>query len=338
MRLTLLSLPVALLVLPCLAAPAAFAETSKPAAAPTRAEVDAEKALALQTRGAELLDKGQNEAALVELRASWALKKNPETAALLGACELKLGQFRAAAEHLYIGLAAREDPKERAPLEALFNQATAKVGRLEITVNVDGATVIVGKLVKETPLQGDLFIEPGEVTVLAKKTGLGETRTTFKIEAGKALRLDLHLPDKNASSSQSGQSRSLVPTFVLGGLGLAAAGAAVGLFVVGADKRTQADQMLADLKADPKTVDPAAPCRVGSAAAGCEALKSARQDSDTLTNAGTGLAVGAGVMLAAGVVYGLLARSSRSGSGMGRLTVGPVASPSGGGLWMSGQF
>ena len=312
---------------------AAFAQApagraNDPAA--TKAEAEGAKAAAYRAQGEELYEQGNYRDAITRLRAAWALRKEAPTVVLLGECEVKLGRFPDAAGHLAEGLTMLAQGKERARVQALFDEVRPKVGGIELVVNVKGATVIAGSFVGETPIP-EVFVQPGDLTITVKKAGYGEQQRPVKTVAGKTVRLEVSLSSTGTvvSGTQGQDPRliSLVPAYVAGGLAVIAIGAGIGLRLSGEGKGSEADELLGQLEGD-------APCSAAEPDAACATIKSLRTEHDELVNASTGVLVGGGALLAGAVVYGAIAnRRNRGGFSMV-----PVAAPTYGGLLFQGSF
>lgn len=333
MRSPTLPFVMAFLALQGLAPGRALAQTpagrpSDPAA--IKAEAEGAKAAALRSHAEELFAQGNYKDAITQLRAAWALRKEAPTVILLGESEMKLGRLPDAAGHLAEGLTMLAPGKERARVQALFDEIRPKVGGIELVVNVKGATVIVGGFVGETPIP-ELFVEPGDLTLTVKKTGYGELQRPVKTVAGKTVRVEVSLSSTGTAVSgtvgQEPRLISLVPAYVAGGLAVIAIGAGIGLRLSGEGKGSEADELLAALEGE-------APCSAATPDASCATIKSLRGEHDQLVNVSTGMLVGGGVLLAGAVLYGAVAnRRNRGGFSMV-----PVASPTYGGMLFQGSF
>lgn len=335
MRPLLASAVVSLLVLWGLGEGSALAQApagrpNDPAAA--RAEAEGKRAAALRAEGEELAAQGDCRAAVTRLRAAYALRKEAPTVILLGECEVKLGRLPDAAGHLAEGLSMLGQGKERARVQALFDEVRPKVGGVELVVNVAGATVIAGSFVGETPVQ-EVFMQPGEVTILVKKAGYGEQQRKVTAEAGKTVRAEIKLSSTVAVAGGGGpgaRAMSLFPAYVTGGLAIIGLGVGVGLRLSGEAKGSDADEALVQLK---KT-NGAVPCQGSASAEDCATLKGLREEHDQLVNASTAVLIGGGVLLGGAVLYGALANQHNRKN----FAVVPVGSQTGGGLLVQGSF
>ena len=331
----------------CLAAPAARADEPPPPSpdapkhdAPKRdpAKEAAARLAELIRKGTQLCTAGEVDDGLTALSAAWTQRQDADLAVQLAACEVKAQQWPGAAEHLAFALRNKEDPEQRKPLEATFLNVRARVGAVKVKVTVDGADVFADdRFVGQSPLPGEIYVKPGQAHVSAKKTGYGELEQVVSVRAGGTAEVALDLTNENAANGNhgTGERRSLTPAFVMGGLGLVAAGVGAALFTAGAARGWAADSLLIDLRGSNTASQP---CAGASPAAGCTTLASLRSGHDTFVNAGTGVLIGGGVLLGAALVYGLRAAFSTSSPTRSGLTLTPTASASGLGLGAAGTF
>lgn len=136
--------------------------------------------------GVKAIQANQLEKAREELLAAWQIEKHYRTAANLGRVEIELRQYRNAAEHLDYCLhnATEMTAEHKAAVQALFDEARAQVGTLDIRTAVPGATIFVdGHIVGYTPLEG-VFVDPGRRTITARMTGKAFQEKPVDIAAG----------------------------------------------------------------------------------------------------------------------------------------------------------
>ncbi|MGK3965817.1 PEGA domain-containing protein [Sorangium sp. So ce118] len=130
--------------------------------------------------------------------AAWTTDaERAEIAAELGLCELALGMYRDAADHLAQGLRHRDALRgglaERA--EEGLKRAESRVVTFYLGVSPPDAEVFVdGKPVGRPAPTYELFLEPGQHTVRARLMGHTEAVSAFEGEAGKDSSLTLKLP------------------------------------------------------------------------------------------------------------------------------------------------
>ncbi len=249
---------------------------------------------------------------------------------------MKAEVWAGAAEHLAFALRNKDDPAQRKPLEASFTSVRARVGAVKVTVNVDGADVFVGdRFVGQSPLPGEVYVAPGTTHIFAKKTGYGETDATATVRAQGTAAVTLDLAGLGAVASARHQTdrRSVAPAYVLGGLGVVAAGVGAVLYGVGASKGGAADDLLAELQAGYG----ATPCSSGSV--GCATLKSLRTSHDTFVNSSEGVFAGSGALLGVALLYGVWAAFAPPPErDHAAILLAPALSPGAGGLFAHGTF
>lgn len=137
--------------------------------------------------GVKAIEANQLEKAEAELLLAWRTDKHYRIAANLGRVEIELRKYRNAAEHLDYCLhnATEMTAEHKAAVEALFNEARAHVGTLDIRTAVPGATILVdGKVVGYTPLAG-VFVDPGQRTIAARMVGQTFQEKPIQVSAGK---------------------------------------------------------------------------------------------------------------------------------------------------------
>ena len=142
-----------LIARPCLAGPDALTD----------------KAAALYDEGMAAYGTSQWPQARASFLAAWALKHHWQIAGSLGDCEVQLGLFRDAAEHLAYFLRLAPPDRRTAAAQRLYDTARTKVGTLTVTADAVGAEVAVdGNVVGKAPLEDPLFVEPGRHQVEAR--------------------------------------------------------------------------------------------------------------------------------------------------------------------------
>ncbi|XXY51448.1 hypothetical protein WME91_09920 [Sorangium sp. So ce269] len=219
------------------------------AAPPTPTQEDALSATArdLFAKGMEAWKQGKWDQCRASLLAAWSIKPYRQIAGNLGACEIKLGLYRDAAEHLSFLMQAEPGGKP-APLlpehRRLLDEALSKVAAVQIDVE-PGATVLVdGKSVGQAPLSTPVYLEPGE-HALEARTGTGAVaQISTRFEAGTQRKLLLHprLPPAAPAAAAPPPSPPVAPApppdtrvrdgVVIGGLALGGAAIAAGVVLV----------------------------------------------------------------------------------------------------------
>src|SRR5262249_20937227 len=128
---------------------------------------------------------------------AFALKKVHDIAGNLGMAEFAQGKMRGAAEHLAFGLRLfpiTGEPALRDQMQKTFDQCKRSVAAVKVKVNVNGALVYVdGKLVGETPLADDVYVEPGPYTLEAKAEGYKPMSQQVTADKGSAIEATFNL-------------------------------------------------------------------------------------------------------------------------------------------------
>ncbi len=283
-----------------------FVAAAQPAPAPTeqsapKAPNSADPADELFAQGNEAFDKGALDTAYDLYQKAWALKRTFDIAGNLGQVELKLGRFRDAAEHLDFTIRLFPPTGKAAPREAIrraLMAARKEVGALTVTVNVQGASVLIdGKSVGLSPFEAPIFVDPGKRTVEATLEAHLPTRIVIDIGKDESRNVGLSLTPKNQPPPPPRNLPLLITGF---GLSLAAAGTGIGLMLASSSKGSDADALLSDLVAS----EPDGKCPCGSDEERGR-LKGLRQDHDLLFNVAVGAFVGAGVLAVGSAAYAL---------------------------------
>jgi PEGA domain len=282
-------------------------------------------------QGASAYDAGRYADAHAKLEGAWALKKTYDIAGNLGVVAAKLGRYGQAAEMLSWALQhfpPTETNKARRGFEQELEKARAQVGTLRIRVSVDGAEVSVnGRAVGAAPLD-EVFVEPGTVGVRVKRDGYQPVERSITVAKGGRAEASITL------LLEAAPRRSVVPGAVLGGVAGGALVTGVALVAVAANKHAT------DTSLNNQITQAHGSCVAGAANLGpqCATLQSTSSSADALSRAGVGMFVVAGAMGAASIAYFLWPQSRPSATTSGGLRVLPTASPTGGGLLLSGAF
>jgi hypothetical protein len=306
-----------------------------------------DQARELFVKGAALYDQRQYERAEEAFLAAWVLKKHFQIAGNLGRCEMKLGKFRNATEHLALFL--KELPpsgseEERTRTQALFDEARAKVAVVKIGVDVTGAEVRVdGQAIGAAPLAAEVFVEPGKRTIEATHEGYDDARKVIEVTAGDATTVSLRLQPRFSREPERPSPlaavppivepapRTLAPAVILGGVALAAGGVGVGFLVAAGNKTSAADGLLAKVRTREQTEI------VCPMAMECAEIRASRSAHDMDVGIGRGLLIVGGAALAAGVTYALWPSRGAVRS-EARMSLVPMVSTAGSGVWMRGAF
>jgi hypothetical protein len=203
-------------------------------------------------------------------------------------------------------------------------EVQAKVNTLRVRVNKPGAEVFVdGASVGMSPVEYDLFVDPGTHTVEARLEGYPPVSATVTLAKGKGQEVGITLVAKTANK-----------TVIIAGAAVAGVGAVMGGVFAGLSA-AKAGSATTILNNNPHLVCPSLDV-TPAAGTPCGDLKSVVDAKSAFGSTAVWSFVGAGVVGIGTAIYALTAggpRSSRSG-----LTVAPVASTDGGGLFVSGSF
>lgn len=319
-------------------APARAHAPSEPAADPT-----ATRARELFAQGLAAFDAELYEEAKRSFEASFRLRKAYDTAGLLGQVELELGEFRAAAEHIEYCIRNFPTGGSRelyAEVQEAFAGAKRRVGTLQIAVEGSNVDLFLdGRPLGGTPLQHEVFVEPGQHTLRAQWPNSSSTEETFRVEAGQQLRVELQPPappgllavaDRPESSGEDPSRREWLPAYLLGGVTALTLATSITLRASRADDKREVEQLRSRIGVGD--------CAPGAVPAdGCSALIAARDRyNDKGTVADVTLAVG-GVAAAAtlGYVFFVLLDEPTSESG---LRASASLDATSGGVVLTGSF
>ncbi|WP_437619014.1 hypothetical protein [Sorangium sp. So ce1151] len=291
---------------------AAIAACERPPAAPSgaaEARSGAEEAFA---RGERARRARRWDEAEASYRAAWAAEPRPEFAGELGLCELALGRFRDAAEHLREALlypetlaaAARRrfsEGIERAEREV--SSATVAVSRPEAEVFIDGRRIGRGQATYF------VYLDPGRHEARGRLDGYVEDTYPFEAQRGRESMVGLHLepkPPPLAAAEPAPAAAPVAPApaaapggpsagtvFRVGGIALASAGIALGTgFALAAAVR--GDEAAAQADAIRRRGGAAA-CLYTDYEKPCGALRKTNGARDTLETFAWASFIGAGV-------------------------------------------
>ncbi len=175
----------------CLAAsPDAAAQPGDPRPAAGVGSTPSDQADTLFRKGNELYKLEKWTEAEAAYRAAWDLKKTHDIASNLGHTAVKLGKYRDAAE-LY-DFALRHHPptvtgaeKKREFVQRGLADAAKHVGTVRVKVDPAGAEVSIdGKPIGTSPLEADVFVEPGRHALIAKLAGHADAQQAIEATPG----------------------------------------------------------------------------------------------------------------------------------------------------------
>jgi hypothetical protein len=268
--------------------------------------------------------------------AALSVKPHPQIAGNLASCELKLGMFREAAEHITFFLSNQTQdtpPGRREAGEAVLKEASAKIATIRVRVDLDGADVLVdGRSAGTAPLSTPIFLEPGKHTIEARQDGYSTARVPVEASAGLSKDIALLLtPARRTEPMPVPKRQAMWPVVVGAGAAAAFLGGGVVFTVVSNGKAADADTKQAELFG--KSGSNAC---VGKMVGDCATLKGLNKSSDTFRGLAVGGYVTAGVLGVAALTYALWP-SAKSEPGVG-LHAAPMIGAGTAGLVLGGKF
>jgi hypothetical protein len=163
------------------------------AANPTTTDVER-----LIKKGTDLRRQGQDHQALPLLQKAFELARTGRTAAQLGLCEMQLGYFLPASDHIGEALSATNDPwveKYRTILEQTLRQAKTHVAEVSISGSPPGAEVSIDdRVVGHLPIASPIRVGAGVGRkVELRAEGYLASSETVDTRGGEQVRVVLHL-------------------------------------------------------------------------------------------------------------------------------------------------
>ncbi|WP_437732366.1 hypothetical protein [Sorangium sp. So ce1335] len=270
-----------------------------------------ERAAQLYREGNLFYDEGRFVEAEARYQAAWDLQQSFDVAGNLGNVELEVNQPREAAAHLLYALETfplGEKVEKRSFLQKRLAEAKSQVGTLRISVNVDDAEVLLdGKLIGQSPLDAQVFVDPGKRTIEARRGG-ARTSTSLFVARGSDQRIALSL--------DTGPN---IPLVVTGGaVGLLGVASGVTFAILSTAKGRSAE---------------GEPSR-------SERRLERRDSQTTLANISFWSFIGGGVALAGTAVYALTTsgRTPSPTAGLARFHAAPLVTPEAKGLLLGASF
>jgi tetratricopeptide (TPR) repeat protein len=127
----------------------------------------------------------------------------------IGLCCMKLGEWAGAAAELekyVVGEGGSIDPQMAEEISVLLEDITKKIGVIYLTVETAGAEISVdGASCGKAPLQGGIFVDPGEHEIEVSAEGL-EWRKSLEIKAGETMELEVKKSDLSLPGQGQGAS------------------------------------------------------------------------------------------------------------------------------------
>ncbi len=199
--------PPAILALVFLASAVTLTPASATAQPPADTSALTDEARELYRKGMDRYQARQYAQAQASFLAAFALMKHWSIAAALGDCEIKLGRFRDAAEHLSFALRQMPtDPsaQQRADVAQALEEARKHVAVLQVDVDLPGAEVLVnGSSVGKAPIDQDVFVEPGTIAVEARYAGHQPVGVHIDVRASTVTPLTLRLDGTTGAAPSS---------------------------------------------------------------------------------------------------------------------------------------
>ncbi|WP_437335939.1 PEGA domain-containing protein [Sorangium sp. So ce394] len=288
-----------------------------------------------------------------ELQSAWELNPTFDVAYNLGNTKYQLKKHKEAAQYLSHALKhwplMKAAAKLKTTAEKRLAESRAQAGALVVTAGAPGAEVLVdGKTVGKAPLEGEVFVEPGEHRVEARLLGYAPASQMVKVAKGGTAEVTLAMvlakseaqeatpgakaaegastPGAEAGAPAAGlapgapaepasppQPRSWVPVIALGAASVVGLGVGIGMTVASRNARSDADaQRAAILSRGPGCVN--APSDVASA---CNAFKDTAGSAEAFGTGALVAYVASGALAAGAVTYALWPRSATTGSSVG---------------------
>lgn len=316
----------------------------------------ADKAADLFTEGSKAAEERDWDMCRAKLIEAWGLRQHWRIAANLGACELNLGMYRDAAEHLSSGLRvlpADVGADTRAELTVLLDEASTKIVTLTIKTDPPDAEVLLdGKSLGRGPFERPMLIDARTYAIEIRAEGRKPFRGTIEGRAGQSEAVDRRLdpveapppapvapplPSRRAAPptvpirrvAPDAEGPSIVPLVVGSAAAVVALGMSVGLSIA-------ADGEADDARVAAQGLGPSACDDPRRNTAACKALEDALYASDALTSgAVASFVVGGALMLG---TIGFAAWNQWRARGGPAVRAAPAIGMSGGGVIVAGSW
>lgn len=170
-------------------------------------------------KAATLIKENRLEEAEKALREVWSESKSYDVAASLGELERRLEKYAEAARYLSFAIAnlpPYESEKKLVALKGWFDDCRGRVASYVVTANVEGATVSVdGVEIARTPLDGPLYVEPGQHEIAVSKAGFKPASKSVAASAGSAEEIPLELAPEVSAVQRPPNTEVLAPRVVV---------------------------------------------------------------------------------------------------------------------------
>ena len=155
------------------------------------------KAEGLIREGIELRRISDDQSALPKFEGAVQIDPTPRAVAQLGLCELAVGRFSRAVEHLTLAMRASKDKwvaSNKAVLRESLEEAKARVGRIEIIAEPAGAEVLInGELIGVAPLRDVVVTNEGAADVQVRFHGFTPQTRALTIKGGQHQKVAFQL-------------------------------------------------------------------------------------------------------------------------------------------------
>ena len=279
---------------------------------------------------------------------AWGLSQSFDVAGRLGETKLELGRFREAAQYLSFALRNALPSTRASRREALkkaLDEAKKKIATVKLTASVAEAKISIdGATIDPNFLGPEVFVDPGAHTFEAIADGFDKASQKVDTKAGEIFVVTLTLEHTQAKLPPGATPTTSPPVpflgKVLGGVG-------GGLLLLGGVSVGVAEARKNDLSAlAAKTIvgGKHTCAKQGTGPQQCDDLRAAAAQVDLFGNAGLGLLIGGGVLIAGAASYVLFFAPEPPKAGPEKdepaktSRVVPVIGPNGGGLVWTGAF
>jgi hypothetical protein len=311
-------------------------------AAPVKSEGDAltKKARQLYAEGVKSYQQAKWEDARASFLAAWALAKHYTIAGNLADCEMRLGLYRDAAEHLayYVREVVKDDTStadERKDGQRHYDEARGKVASLSVRVNVPAAQLYVDdKLIGKSPLIDPLFLDTGSHVLEARSEGYPSVKAVVDAKPGMVRDIVLELKRADGVPPVLPPSAGLSPVWVVVSGALAAGGLGAGIGLTAAANGKHSDAQTIGDKLPGRSVCTGTPAAAFTS--DCSTLKATLSQQSTLSTGALVSFVAGGTLALVTVglgVWGVKAPSTKVG-----FQVAPIVGSREGGIVFGGVW
>lgn len=306
---------------------------------PVKSEGDAltKKARQLYAEGVKSYQQAKWEDARASFLAAWALAKHYTIAGNLADCEMRLGLYRDAAEHLayYVREVVKDDTStadERKDGQRHYEEARGKVASLSVRVNVPAAQLYVDdKLIGKSPLIDPVFLDTGSHVLEARSEGYPSVKAVVDAKPGMVRDIALELKRADGVPPVLPPSAGVSPVWVVvsGALAAGGLGAGIGLTAAANGKSTDAKTLRSQ-------VGSGSACFAQPMSPMCTTLQNAADSKNTLSNLAMASFIAGGTFAIAAAGLGIWHEVSPKTTATVR--VAPIVSASQGGILVVGSW